>query len=169
MTLPRHIVNPGDALERTGRLGPPAPDPTPPPNSDLLAPDVLRDLLDRLSKPFGPDEYLEVPIAENDRHDAAIMERHLPVARIWDRLDEVLTPAGYTESYDVVGSGPFAVVCRLTIGGITRTGMWEDEELAEAQKGALMRAGLRFGLGRDIYDEGRTFVRFRRSITEREE
>lgn len=169
MTLPRHIVNPGDALERTGRLGPATPGSTPARSPGLIAPDVLQDLLERLSAPFSPDEYRETPLAENDGHDAAIVERSLPVARVWDRLDEVLTPAGYTESYDVISTSPFAVACHLTVGGLTRTGMWEGDTIDEAQAGALLRAAVRFGLGRDIYDSRRTFVRFRRSVTEREE
>lgn len=131
-----------------------------------LPPEELEPLLKRLRKPFELEEYYEELVSVDPQLKTGTTERRLSQARVWDRLDEVLTPSGYVEEYDVVSTSPFAVVCRLTIGGITRTGMWEGETIDEAQEGALLRAALRFGVARDAYDGGRTIVRYVEKVVE---
>jgi hypothetical protein len=95
-----------------------------------------------------------------------------------DRLNEVVTAAGWSEKYSVqtlagitrttgnqiVQTGKVLVVCLLTIQGIgTKRGTgeaWADSEnaMTTADTQALARACARFGLGRYLYDFGNLWV-----------
>ena len=92
---------------------------------------------------------------------------------VMDRLDEVLTPNGWTATYQKLGSESnqrgatgYAVECTITIygpsGPLHRSdvgygypsgGNQDPEPLKGAYSDALKRAAVHFGIGRELYDQ----------------
>jgi|GEM_PF-6604613 len=121
-------------------------------------PELPEEVRMSLCAPFGSAEIYEVYVARNKQQTAAIAHANVPIERIWDRLDEVLGPEGYQEAFEVASAEPRIVICRLTIGGLTRCGMGEGDTIIKAQDEALRAAALRFGVGGQVLDEGNYLV-----------
>lgn len=73
---------------------------------------------------------------------------------VMDRLDEAVGPDGWSDSYTPLPDG--SVACTITIGGISKTDVGVPSKI-EPQKGAFSdafkRAAVKWGVGRDLYDE----------------
>lgn len=131
-----------------------------------------------LAEPFDPSEIKwRVTHTTQDGRRGAVIAYADPRAYT-DRLNQILTPTGWTRTYDVITvsalsrmkrdkliqTGKVLVTCTLTIHGIgCHTGSgeeWADEANAmtasEAQ--AFKRACTCFGLGRYLYNLGEMWV-----------
>jgi hypothetical protein len=131
-----------------------------------------------LAEPFDPSEIKwRVTHTTQDGRRGAVIAYADPRAYT-DRLNQILTPTGWTRTYDVttvsalsrmkrdklIQTGKVLVTCTLTIHGIgCHTGSgeeWADEANAmtasEAQ--AFKRACTCFGLGRYLYNLGEIWV-----------
>ena len=79
---------------------------------------------ERLALPFGQDalewRVLEVKTGD-DATDQARVRPQLRFERVVARLDETLTPAGWSNRY--VGLGMNALACELTLEGVTKSGV----------------------------------------------
>lgn len=137
-----------------------------------LDPAQRTEVLQRLAEPFPPEAIRwEVRARNSNRSKGKILPYANPRAYT-DRLNEVVTAAGWSEKYSVrtlagitrtagnqiLQTGKVLVVCHLTIRGIgTKRGTgesWADYEnaMTTADAQALARACARFGLGRYLYD-----------------
>lgn len=115
-------------------------------------------LLRKLGEYFPPDVLHWKPQAVSGSRALAVV--YLSAREVMDRLDEVVGPLRWQDTYSVLPSG--AVQCRLTItvAGVTVTredvgGQSEqpdeDDRLKAAFSDALKRAAVKFGIGRYLY------------------
>lgn len=84
---------------------------------------------------------------------------HIDARMVMDRLDTVVGPDNWSDRIEIIAIGnSITATCHLTVWGITRgdTGptMQANSENAakEAVSGALKRAAVKFGIGRELYD-----------------
>jgi hypothetical protein len=130
------------------------------------------ELLVELEVPFPVDQILwRVTNTANNRTRGQVVPYADPRAYT-DRLNELVTPQGWTRSYETVTmnnitrtkrnaeiiTGKILVTCKVTIDGLgTHSGTgeeWADEEnaMTSAEAQAFKRACSCFGLGRYFYD-----------------
>lgn len=107
-----------------------------------------------LSEPFPLDAIQWKPGATNHDKTRALALPYVDLRHYIDRLNEV-AGADWSDDYEIQGSGQ-VVVCRLTIGGVTRADVGEappnDENTATiALAQAFKRACVKFGLGAHLY------------------
>lgn len=112
----------------------------------------------RLSEPFGPEDLKWKPQAVKENRCLAIA--YVTARAIMDRLDEVLTPAGWQDEYQALADG--AVLCRLSlklgdewivkcdVGGPSEQPD-DGDRMKAAFSDALKRAAVKFGIGRYLY------------------
>ena len=131
-----------------------------------------------LAEPFDPSEIKwRVTHTTQDGRRGAVIAYADPRAYT-DRLNQILTPTGWTRTYDVttvsalsrmkrdklIQTGKVLVTCTLTIHGIgCHTGSgeeWADEAnaMTAAEAQAFKRACTCFGLGRYLYNFGEMWV-----------
>lgn len=143
-----------------------------------LTADQRAKLIENLSDPF-PVSLIRWLVVDRTSNGARGKLLAYADARAYtDRLNDVIGPAGWSESYSVstveglsrvrngeaVRSGKVFAACTLSIDGLgTRSGTgerWADDPNAmmEADAQALKRACSRFGLGRYLYDLGPCWV-----------
>lgn len=125
----------------------------------------MNNLLNELSKPFPPTAIIWKPGATTKDGTKCMALAYADLRSYQDRLDEV---CGLDWSVAYEPWGESRMICRLTIGGITRasTGEMSASEakgdnggtVAEAQ--AFKRACAMFGLGRFIYDLPSPWIEF---------
>jgi hypothetical protein len=141
----------------------------------------IEQLVERLKKPFDPRVVQWVTKATaggQDGHRRGLLAAYADPRAYMDRLNELLTPSGWTQEYSTqiipncprkvrdkqVASAKLLVLCRLTIFGLgahSGTGEgWADDEnaLTSADAQAFKRASVSFGLGRYFYDLPQTWV-----------
>jgi hypothetical protein len=141
----------------------------------------IEQLVERLKEPFDPRVVQWVVTATaggNDGHRRGLLAAYADPRAYMDRLNELLTPSGWTQEYSTeiipscprkardkqVVSAKLLVICRLIIFGLgahSGTGEgWADDEnaLTSANAQAFKRAGVPFGLGRYFYDLPQTWV-----------
>ena len=127
-----------------------------------------------LAEPFDPSEIKwRVTHTTQDGRRGAVIAYADPRAYT-DRLNQILTPTGWTRTYDVttvsalsrmkrdklIQTGKVLVTCTLTVHGIgCHTGSgeeWADEAnaMTAAEAQAFKRACTCFGLGRYLYNFG---------------
>lgn len=115
-------------------------------------------LLRKLGEYFSPEVLHWKPQAVSGNRALAVV--YLSAREVMDRLDEVVGPLRWQDTYSVLPSG--AVQCRLsiTVAGVTVTredvgGQSEqpdeDDRLKAAFSDALKRAAVKFGIGRYLY------------------
>jgi hypothetical protein len=100
-----------------------------------------------------------VVVASQNKNKPNQMDLYAPYLdadAIRDRLEEVITPGGW--SLDLEAIGDKAVICRLTVLGVTRAGLGEigdrkdvDQPMKSAATDALKRAAVEFGIGRYLH------------------
>ena len=141
----------------------------------MFTKDEIQDLLRRLREPFSLDviQWVVTSTAKPDNGPKrGLLAPYADPRAYLDRLNEVFTPAGWTQEYAMQiihdcprrerGGGTFAcaklmMVCRVSIFGVgshSGTGeQWADDEnaLTRADAQAFKRACVSFGLGRYIY------------------
>jgi len=136
----------------------------------------IKAILDKLEEPFDPDLIYWKPQAISKNKDKAIAAAYADPRAYSDRLNDVVTPAGWSTKYEVFCIPPIAgpvpsdwknkfsykgkvlVVATLIIEGVGKnSGTGESDAVDEnaitsAEAQAFKRAATRFGLGRYLYD-----------------
>ena len=115
----------------------------------MLSPEQLK----KLSQPFSVDQIQWKPGAVNRDKTRCLALAYVDSRHYMARLDQV--DPGWSDSYEVL-PGDNTVVCRLTVGGVTRTDLGRKDEaeqnsLTSAAAQAFKRACTKFGLGRHLY------------------
>lgn len=117
---------------------------------------TLANIFTDLALPFQPEIVELKPGAVSEQQKKALALAYVDARHYQARLDAVAGPDGWSVSYAPWGER--AVICKLTILGVTR------EDVGEAEKGdpnqatsaamqAFKRACAAFGLGRYLYVE----------------
>jgi len=71
-----------------------------------------------------------------------------PLAEVYDRLDAVWGPGGWSCRFQVAAAGPPAVACTLELGGTARSGVGTGPSLEAAAEAAFWAALAQAGAGR---------------------
>lgn len=116
---------------------------------------ITDDLLTKLRLPFHPSQVIWKPGAV--KGDRALALAYADVRAYMNRLDEVCG-SEWSVAYEPWGND--RLICRLTIGGITRSSTGETTNESErseiggtvAEAQAFKRACAMFGLGRYLYN-----------------
>lgn len=119
----------------------------------------LTELFLRLAEPFDPSEVKWKPQAVSGNRALAIA--FVDARVVQDRLDEILTPAGWEDAYEVITENQ-SVVCRLRVKmgddwmtkmdvGSTSEQPDGGDRMKAAFSDALKRASVKFGIGRYLY------------------
>src|SRR5438105_1828866 len=119
----------------------------------------LQDVYEQLRAPFPGRELKFKPQVISKDAGKALAFPHIDARAVADRLDVVVGPQNWSDSYQVVPGANAAVICRLTVLGVTKEGIGEalptgrkDEELFKAaESDALKRAAVKFGIARYLY------------------
>lgn len=113
-----------------------------------------------LAAPFPPaDVHFKPGVVQGSR---ALALAYLDARAVMDRLDEVLSPAGWQDEYTFLGDGSVVCTlrCRFGSGGewVTKTdvgGQSEQPDAGDRRKAAvsdaLKRAAIKVGIGRYLY------------------
>jgi len=129
---------------------------------------AIADIIRRLSEPFSPDVIQWKPGAISKDRTRAMAVAYVDSREYMNRLD--LVEPGWSDEYQVIPlPDRVLVICRLTVGGVTRTGdgeclladtrgETEENALTSASAQAFKRACAKFGLGRYLYDLPRVWV-----------
>lgn len=136
----------------------------------------VRKLVAKLEVPFHPAQVEWRVMATGQEGRRGLIMPYADQRAYIDRLNEILTPAGWTRKYTITTSASFErdddkklatkvfVTCELTIHGIgshSATGEeWADDDHAgtSAEAQAFKRACACFGLGRYLYYFTETWV-----------
>jgi hypothetical protein len=160
----------------TGNSFQPQQSPQAPRSPDTLSADAKTELLAKFKEPFNPAliNWVVKATKSGRRRKQGLVLPYADSRAYTDRLDELVTTAGWTDEYSVqvvegfdrkrkgadkaVASAKVLVVCRLTIFGLgvhSGTGeCWADDDnvLTSADAQAFKRACSDFGIGRYLYD-----------------
>lgn len=117
----------------------------------------IKEVVKELTRPFSVEEIeLKVQATNRDRTRGLVVP-YVDARAVLDRLDEVIGPDGWHDSYEVLAdkaNGDTRLVevkCRLTILGVTKEDVGEGDSLKAAFSDALKRAAVKFGIGRHLY------------------
>jgi len=118
---------------------------------------MSKEIFEALTQPFDPKEVeVKVQAVSKDRSRAQVVA-YVDARAVLDRLDEVVGPAGWSDSYEVLSntSGEegriVEVKCSLTVLGTTKEDVGEGNSLKAAFSDALKRAAVKFGISRYLY------------------
>lgn len=118
----------------------------------------VREVMNRLAEPFDPKEVKFKPAVVSGNRAMALC--YIDARVVQDRLDEVVGPENWQDSYKILAEG--SVICRLRvrIGGewISKCDVGSESEQKDhgdrtkaAFSDALKRAAVKFGIGRYLY------------------
>jgi hypothetical protein len=127
--------------------------------------------MEKLNMPFAADMVQWKPQATTKDKTRALAVAYVDVRAYVDRLNEV-AGADWSDDYEVLDGGS-VVLCRLTVGGVTRSDIGEadhtDQNTAtSAIAQAFKRACVKFGLGAYLYRLPKTWAAYdaqRRAFT----
>lgn len=113
-----------------------------------------------LTAPFPENEVKWTISATKNKNTPQQMDLYTPYLNadsIRDRLDKVAGPGGWAVDYEAVGEQ--AMICRLTIHGVSRADVGEPGDQARqpwkaAATDAIKRAAVNFGIGRYLHKVG---------------
>lgn len=111
---------------------------------------------EELAYPFAPSEIDWKPGSVTRDKTKALALAYLNARSVMDRLDSVVGPGNWQDSYRIVADGNH-VECTLTIDGVSKSDVGEPSgsDFADKVKGAysdsLKRAAVKFGVGRYLY------------------
>jgi hypothetical protein len=122
----------------------------------------LAEVIERLRVPFEPELVSWKPGATSQDKSQALALAYVEPRAYIDRLNEVA--GDWSDDYEIHANGA-VVLCRLTIGGVTRCDVGEaspgDQNTAtSAVAQAFKRACVRFGLGAYLYSLPRVWVEY---------
>lgn len=115
---------------------------------------LTAEMMRSLGEPFTAEAVQWKPQVTNKDRTRALAVPYVDVRSYVDRLNEVMG-ADWSDDYEVVEAGA-VVLCRLTVGGVTRSDIGEadpeDQNTAtSALAQAFKRACVKFGLGSYLY------------------
>lgn len=115
---------------------------------------------DQLSQLFPASRIKFRAGATNQEKTRAQALAYIDARDVMQRLDEVVTPSGWSDSYQVVRTTPAGVEveCALTVGEVTKRDVGSGEDAKSAYSDAFKRAAVKFGIGRYLYDFPRVWV-----------
>jgi hypothetical protein len=124
---------------------------------------LTAEMMQSLGEPFPADAVQWKPQVTNKDRTRALAVPYVDVRSYVDRLNEVMG-ADWSDDYEVVDAGA-VVVCRLTVGGVTRADIGEadpeDQNTAtSALAQAFKRACVKFGLGAYLYRMSRRWEEY---------
>jgi hypothetical protein len=119
-----------------------------------------QDFFNQLSALFPANRVKFRAGATNKEKTRAQALAYIDARDVMERLDMVVTPAGWSDSYQIVRQTPAGVEveCALTIGEITKRDVGTGEDCKAAYSDAFKRAAVKFGIGRYLYDFPRVWV-----------
>jgi len=108
-----------------------------------------------LTLPFPPEARQNRVLRRSEDHKRALVVPELRLEAVFDRLDEVVGPERWADSYELLAhdGDRFFVKGRLQIGGVVKEGAGEGRTLKEAFADAFLDAARRFGIGRELSQE----------------
>jgi len=116
----------------------------------------------KLAEPFPPGEVQwRIEALSKDKRKALVVP-YVDARTVLDRLDRVVGPEGWHDSYEVLSDQErtlegerrervVEVKCRLTVLGVSKEDVGEGDSLKAAFSDALKRAAVKFGVGRYLY------------------
>ena len=115
---------------------------------------LTAEMMQSLGEPFPAEAVQWKPQVTNKDRTRALAVPYVDVRSYVDRLNEIMG-ADWSDDYEVVEAGT-VVLCRLTVGGVTRSDIGEadpeDQNTAtSALAQAFKRACVKFGLGACLY------------------
>lgn len=123
--------------------------------NEMISPDWT-DIGPKLGDPFTPNEIDWKPGATTQDKTRAMALAYLNARAVMDRLDAVVGPGNWNDSYRVLPDGEH-VECTLTIFGVSKSDVGEPpgsdfaDKMKSAYSDALKRAAVKFGIGRYLY------------------
>lgn len=117
----------------------------------------MSDLREGLSQPFAPESIEWKPGSTTKDKSKCLAMAFGDTRAYQDRLDDVCG-LNWSVRYQVIS--PKAVLCELTVDGVTRSATGEDDDLMSTEARAFKRACAMFGLGRYLYDLPAVWVAF---------
>lgn len=110
----------------------------------------------RLSDLFDPSMVKWKPSATTKDKTRAMAVAYIDARCVMDRLDEVVGPMGWSDSYKLLPNG--CVECSLAVMGVSKADVGSESEQPDdgdktkaAYSDALKRAAVKFGIGRYLY------------------
>ncbi|HTP03258.1 MAG TPA: Rad52/Rad22 family DNA repair protein [Anaerolineales bacterium] len=115
---------------------------------------LTREMLSALRTPFSAGKLsFKVQTKPSEKGNALVVA-YLDARDVMDRLDEVAGP-DWSDRYERLEGGK-GLICYLTVCGITRADVGDDNNENEPAKSAFSdafkRAAVKFGVGRFLYD-----------------
>jgi hypothetical protein len=116
--------------------------------------ELTRDILEQLRQPFPASRIsFKVQTKPNEKGNSLVVA-YIDARDVMERLDDVVGP-DWSDRYEKAGTAK-GLVCYLTICGVTRADVGDDdnenEPVKSAYSDAFKRAAVKFGVGRFLYD-----------------
>jgi hypothetical protein len=108
------------------------------------------DIWAALSRPFSFDAVHIKVQATNREKTRGLIVPYIDARAVMDRLDEVVGPDGWSDSYTPLEGG--AVRCSLRIGKAIKEDVGQGDDAKAAFSDALKRTAVKFGVSRYLYD-----------------
>jgi hypothetical protein len=115
---------------------------------------LTREQLEQLRRPFPANKIsFKCQTKPNEKGNSLVVA-YIDARDVMERLDEVMGP-DWSDRYEKVEGGK-GLMCYLTVGGVTRADVGDEDSQNEAAKSAVSdafkRAAVKFGVGRFLYD-----------------
>lgn len=116
--------------------------------------ELTNEILEQLRKPFPAREIsFKCQTKPNEKGNALVVA-YIDARNVMERLDKVAGP-DWSDRYEKAGTAK-GLVCYLTVCGVTRADVGDDdnenEPVKSAYSDAFKRAAVKFGIGRFLYD-----------------
>src|SRR5512138_2512382 len=115
---------------------------------------LTREILAELRRPFPASKIsFKVQTKPNEKGNSLVVA-YIDARDVMERLDDVVGP-DWSDRYEKAGTAK-GLVCYLTVCGVTRADVGDDnnenEPVKSAYSDAFKRAAVKFGIGRFLYD-----------------
>src|SRR5512142_3241194 len=115
---------------------------------------LTREQLEQLRKPFPASKISFKCQTKPSEKSNSLVVAYIDARGVMERLDDVIGPY-WSDRYEKAGTAK-GLVCYLTVGGVTRADVGDDdnenEPVKSAYSDAFKRAAVKFGIGRFLYD-----------------
>ena len=114
----------------------------------------------KLEDPFELDELHVKVQATNNEKTKGLAVLYIDARNVMERLDTVVGSESWRDEYVVLddnspsSDGKIAILCSLTVQGLTKQSVGEDKDYKSAESDALKRAAVKFGIARYLYQQG---------------
>lgn len=139
----------------------------------------MKEVWEKLAEEFPKEKVGYKVIQRSKDGKRGLMVPYVDARTVMERLDAVLGPDGWKDEYRVLsdhavdGTRLVEVECQLSIRlngeWLTKCDVGEGDTMKAAFSDALKRAAVKFGVGRYLYEQGRTWVERGMPITSPQE